>query len=246
MNLKNLSDLTVPSYENVTTLRIENCSSEVDPLEILEDIPANSRVRIIGFDMTVESVNEIEDFYSYLDTMRGLDENGNTIEINQGGAQVSGVIHIESMTGAEKAAFEARYPYITIDAAHTTSYRYFKTWDGSSEVGTVSCIDGVPQTTAPSVPQRTSTAQYSYTAVGWSTNQDAQSTNYNHNALTTSDITYYAAYSRTVRTYTIIWKNSNGTTLETDNNVPYGNTPTYNGSTPVDFAYKVCYLDARN
>ena len=35
-----------------------------------------------------------------------------------------------------------------------------------------------------------------------------------------------------VSTHTITWKNYNGTTLETDYNVLYGTTPTYNGTTP--------------
>ncbi len=35
-----------------------------------------------------------------------------------------------------------------------------------------------------------------------------------------------------VKTYTITWKNDNGTVLETDTDVPEGTTPTYNGSTP--------------
>lgn len=231
LDLKALTDLVVASYANTTTLWIENCNSAVDPLEILDEIPLNSRVRIIGFDMTVSAVADIEDFYDHLDTMRGLDENGNTVEIADGGAQVSGTIHISTMTGAKYTELSQRYPYITLDVTSIESTRTYKTWDGSSTIATVTCLNGVPQSAAPTVPARSSTAQYAYAPAGWSLNQDSYTADFDPASTTMGDTTVYAAYTRTVRTYTITWVN-NGTTIETDTNVPYGATPQYNGATP--------------
>ena len=226
-NLSSLTDFTCPSLSNVTTLRIENCSSAVDPLAILDDIQTNSRVRIIGFNKTVSAVSDIEDFYDQLDSMRGLDESGNTTDK----AQVSGTIHISSMTGAKYTELSQRYPYITLDVTSIESTRTYKTYDGSSVVATVTCLNGVPQSAAPTVPSRSSTAQYAYAPAGWSLNQDSYIADFDPASTTMGDTTVYAAYSRTVRTYTITWVN-NGTTIETDTNVPYGATPQYNGATP--------------
>ena len=44
-------------------------------------------------------------------------------------------------------------------------------------------------------------------------------------------VTLYAQW--TTNTYTISWKNYDGTVLETDKNVAYGSTPAYDGETPV-------------
>ena len=48
-----------------------------------------------------------------------------------------------------------------------------------------------------------------------------------------SDQVYVADFNPIIRTYTVLWKNHDGTTLETDENVPYWSTPSYNWSTPV-------------
>ena len=43
-------------------------------------------------------------------------------------------------------------------------------------------------------------------------------------------------YVESVNLYTVTWKNENGTVLETDNNLDYGTTPTYDGATPIKAA----------
>ena len=231
LNQRNITDLTVAGYSNITTLRIEN--SSVDERAILEQIPAAARVRLTGIAWEAEDAEEIESLFDLLDTMRGLDESGNNTDT----AQVAGTIHTASLTGAEISAFNARYPYIRVTADSVKSYLTYKSWDDGSELDVVTCLNGIPQGPAPSNPTRTSTAQYDYTFVGWSTSTDSQTAQYPAAGPTSgmeADTVLYAAYSRTVRTYTVTWKNSNGTTLETDTNVPYGSTPQYNGATPVN------------
>ena len=84
----------------------------------------------------------------------------------------------------------------------------------------------VPYGTTPEyngeTPTKQGDAQYTYTFSGW--DKEIESV--------TEDTIYTATYSQTVNEYTVTWKNENGDVLETDENVPYGTTPEYNGETP--------------
>ena len=117
-------------------------------------------------------------------------------------------------------------------AAFTATLRSYNVnfYDGSTLLYTAVTVYGNTAAYAGATPTKASTAQYSYTFAGWSmTNGGSADSNALKNV--TADRNVYAAFTATVRTYTVTWKNGT-TTLETDTNVPYGTTPTYNGSTP--------------
>lgn len=300
-----LNTLEIPSLESVTTLWLENVG--IDEKELLRGIPAGARVRLSSIRWEVADAEEISALYDLLDQMRGLDEYGG----NMDHAQINGVIHLPSITGADRAELTSRYPFVRIDADHTLSYLTYKTWDGGEVLKVIPCADGVPQDTAPegpsradterfrysfvgwslstdassgslgfdegvlsdrvvyaaysripltylrytsqdgSVPLKTvtcaagvpltnaptapikpSTAQYDYAFVGWSLSVNAETATEGAEANVTEDRSVYAAYAKTVRTYSVTWKNSDGTVLETDTDVPYSTTPRYDGPTP--------------
>ena len=240
MNLNKLTDLTVSSYANVARLMLANMDSAViNPVTVLNAIHANSLVYIEGMYLECAGYAEIKAFFDLLDTMRGVTRergvNGDWLYHEYDTAQVSGVVHTNSLTGAELAELQARYQYIDVRADHTTSYLTVKDWDGSTTLKTITCIDGVLQEALPAVPARTSTAQYSYTGVGYSRNMDAQTAQADAATNVYEDRTIYAAYSRTVRTYPVYFARQSadgGGTLQTVENVPYGGNASYTGATP--------------
>jgi hypothetical protein len=224
-NQKAITDFVLPNYSNITTLRLENVSNAVPMASILAAVPANSRVRLIGFDWSFDSVADINSFLDRLDTMRGLDENGN----NTDKAQVSGTVRVDNITGAQLAAIQARYPDIRVVYKNITSYLFFYDETGTHVLEIVEIKNGGDGIYTGETPTKASTAQYNYTFAGWSkTIGGGVDTNALKNV--TADRNVYAVFTSSVRTYTVRFYNES-TLLQTVN-VAYGSNATYTGSTP--------------
>ena len=116
-----------------------------------------------------------------------------------------------------------------------TTRKYTVTWksqDGNTTLETDNNVAYGTKPTCSVTPTKSSTAQYNYTFVGWSTSKNAESgTSQGNLSGITGNTTYYAAFSKTVRAYTVNWYDHAGILLETDS-TNYGAQPDYNGNTP--------------
>lgn len=159
-NQSKLEEFVLPSYSQITTLWLENNSSAVDVFEILSAIPANSRVRLIGINQSVDTYADFEHVMTTLNSMRGLDENGNNVDT----AQVSGTVHIGSLTSKELYEITSRYPSITVtyDTLVTYTVRF---WNGDTLLQTV---EGVKYMDTAEYTTEEPTKEGNFTFTGWS------------------------------------------------------------------------------
>ena len=102
-----LTELVMPSYENLSTLVLENAGTAIDSYNIVKNMQANGRIRIIGFEWTVETIEEV---IHVLSSAKGIDANGQTVNY----AQLSGVINVTNISAAEFYLFSQRYPDVTV------------------------------------------------------------------------------------------------------------------------------------
>jgi uncharacterized repeat protein (TIGR02543 family) len=102
------------------------------------------------------------------------------------------------------------------------SYRITFVDDNNTEIGySITYYGDTPEYTG-TTPTKAADAQYTYTFAGWEPEL----------APVTGEATYKAKFDSVLNKYTVIWKNEDGTVLETDENVEYGTVPTYDGKTP--------------
>ena len=134
---------------------------------------------------------------------------------------------------------------VTDNATYTATYNstqiaYTVTWKSQDGSTTFETDSNVPVNTKPtydsSAPTKSNTDEYTYTFVGWATSAN-QTSGISVSDLpnVTGDVTYYAAFSKTKRQYTVKFVNYDGTELQSGQ-VAYGEIPAYTGETPTKTA----------
>ena len=223
-----ITDFVLPSVSRISTLRLENNGDSIDSMDIISDLNAGSRVRVIGFIWRVDAAEEITDMLDILDTMRGLNENGG----NEEKAQMLGTIVIDTVSGAVLLDTRLRYPDISISYEHVNSHCYFYNWDGTEILYTADSSDGANVEYEGSVPEKPETEAATYTFAGWSRTLGSDTAQEDAMRTVIEDRILYPVFSAAIKTFTVRFYSEN-TLLQTITEVPYGSSAAYTGTTPV-------------
>ena len=117
---------------------------------------------------------------------------------------------------------------VTGDITYTAVFsealnKYTITWkNGDEALKTEQVNYGDIPVYSGETPVKDGDAQYSYIFIGWTPEIMA----------VTGDAEYTAVFEQKVNTYTVTWKNWDGTELKKDENVEYGTIPEYSGEKP--------------
>lgn len=134
----------------------------------------------------------------------------------------------DAMNTYEFAGWTPEPSAITGDVSYKATFNavpimYTVTW--KNDDGSVLLQKQYQATTIPAydgVPAKQADAQYTYTFAGWTPDVKPVS----------ADTEYTAKFNKTVNTYTVTWTDFNDSVLETDEKVPYGTMPEFNGKEP--------------
>lgn len=238
LNQPGITDFSCPDTSNITTLRLENVSDAIDTLSILNGIAAGSRVRLFNFHWEVDDLSGISAMMNKLDTMRGLDQNGN----NTDKAQVYGTVHVPQATGDVIASAREKYPDITITYDHVSAHIYYYDYYGETLLYTEEITDGADPT-YEGVPIMDVTDMYRFSFQGWAEEPESSSADVDCRKNVVFDKKVYAAFQMELRTFMVTFY-SGSTRLQQITGVVYGtdaeftsSTPIYYGSNPDDFEF---------
>lgn len=197
-------------------------------------------------------------------TVTFKDENGATLKtetVNHGSTATAPNDPVKADTAQHKYTFDGWYdangnkwyPNTAIgsDTTYTARFtstvqRYTVKWYNEDGSVLLETDELVPYGTMPeyngATPTKAETAAATYEHIGWSI--DVNSSGSTELTAVIKAVDYYARFRAIDKTYTVIWKNDDGTVLETDTLVPYGTVPDYNGAVPTkdDEQYDYTFL----
>ena len=172
-------------------------------------------------------------------TVTWVDEDGTELEKDEG-VPYGEMPKYDGKTPEKTATAEFTYRFVgwtpevvkvTGDAVYKATYKattnlYTVTWvDDDGEV--LEKDEGVPYGAMPSYdgedPVKAADAEFTYAFAGWTPEI----------VKVTGNAVYKATYSETRNLYTVTWVDEDGTVLEEDRQVPYGEMPSYDGDKPV-------------
>ena len=111
VNQPSLSTFVLNDPSNISTLWLENVDTVVSAQRIVEAMSEGGRVRIIGVNMQLVGAELATAFFNKLDTMRGIDENGNNVN----NVQISGHFKVTSDCESYIETWRAEYPNVTFE-----------------------------------------------------------------------------------------------------------------------------------
>lgn len=237
-NQTSLTDFSCEGYDNLNTLRVEN-TPLIPALDILKErLPMlTGGVRVVGIDSDIGTDTTVLEMLVSTDAQgKYLNNNGVLSEDKTAYPYISGKIKVKALGTALLAQLNELYPYLTIEYEQTIpQYTVtFVNWNGEI-LNTQYVLSGsaaVDPVTAGyiSTPTRSSTASTIYTYEDWDKTFLAVAGN----------MTVTATYTETPRTYTVTWKNIDGSILDMQT-TQYGSEVVYKGDTPTYTQYESVY-----
>ena len=229
-NLYRLTDLTIASYANLTTLSLDNCNT-LDAKDIINKATGLTRVRVTGINWELDDTTLLD----RLAKMTGIDDNG----YNSVHSVLMGTVHIPVMRQQRLDEFAELWPdlEITYDSIITQFKVTFVNDDEENTVLDIQYVDKGANAVDPitrdidpiPTPTKESTIKLDYTFKGW----DGSLTGI------FADRTIKAVYNSKVREYTVKYV-SKGLTLQ-ESTGQYGSYIKYEGDTPTYTAEESAY-----
>lgn len=236
-NLNHLTDFSLESFEKLTTIRLENCSS-IDSYDFITSAVNLTRLRALDIDWSLETTDTLD----WLLGLQGMDEN----EYNTETSVLTGSVYVPSMRQSKLAAYQAAWENLSISyTSLIAQYAVtFLNYDGTQLVSKatgkpyVQYVDRGSDAYDPveagevDAPTREADEQYVYTFSGsWDDSLTAIIANR----------TLTAVYTSAVRTYTVQWLAGVGIPLYTET-FEYGASAKYPYENPTKTDEESSYI----